>query len=111
MTEGAVIHTHATYSVLWSCVPGLNPDNCVPDHTPYLRMKLGDCGLIRYEKPGSQALFDAFAEGCGSKYGWILARHGLVTGGKDLMEAFGRSEELEESCKVAWMLRSAGIVV
>ena len=74
-------------------------------------MKLGDCGLIRYEKPGSQALFDAFAEGCGSKYGWILARHGLVTGGKDLMEAFGRSEELEESCKVAWMLRSAGIVV
>ena len=110
-TEGAVIHTHATYSVLWSCVPGLDPDNCVPDPTPYLRMKMGNCGLIPYEKPGSPALFEAFAERCGDKYGWILKRHGLVTDGKDLMEAFGRCEELEETCKVAWMLRSAGITV
>lgn len=107
--EGAVIHTHSTYSVLWSCVPGLDPDNCVPDHTPYLRMKMGSCGLISYEKPGSTELFDAFARGKGDKYGWLLSHHGLLTGGKDLTEAFGRSEELEESCKIAWMLRSAGI--
>ena len=32
------------------------------------------------------------------------------SGGKDLMEAFGRSEELEETCKVAWMARNAGLL-
>lgn len=108
-TEGAVIHTHATYSVLWSCVPGLDPADCVPDHTPYLRMKLGACGLISYQKPGSAELFEAFREESGDLEGWILSHHGPIVGGKDLMDAFGRSEELEESCKVAWMLRQAGI--
>lgn len=109
ISGGAVIHTHATFSVLWSCLPDLNPQDCVPDHTPYLRMKMGSCGLIPYEKPGSPALFEAFARGVDGKYGWLLSHHGLVTCGKDLMEAFGRSEELEESCKVAWMLREAGL--
>lgn len=107
--EGAVIHTHSTYSVLWSCIPGLDPEDCVPDHTPYLRMKMGACGLVPYEKPGSEQLFDAFRQSCSDHYGWLLAHHGLVTGGKNLLEAFGRSEELEESCKIAWMLRNAGL--
>lgn len=109
ISGGAVIHTHATWSVLWSCLPNLDPQDCVPDYTPYLKMKMGSCGLIPYEKPGSPALFEAFARGVNGKYGWLLSHHGLVTCGKDLMEAFGRSEELEESCKVAWMLRKAGL--
>ena len=58
--EGAVIHTHSTYAVLWSCVPGLDPKNYVPENTPYLKMQLGACGIISYEKPGSKELFDAF---------------------------------------------------
>lgn len=108
--DGAVIHTHATYSVLWSCIPDLDQDNCVPEITPYLRMKMGPCGLIPYEKPGSPELFAAFEQGCKDHYGWILTRHGLVCGGKDLMEAFSRSEELEETCKIAWMVRNAGLL-
>ena len=107
--EGAVIHTHSTYSVLWSCVPGLDSGDCVPDHTPYLRMKMGSCGLISYYKPGSQELFEAFRKESGDHTGWLLSHHGLVTGGKNLMDAFGKSEELEESCKIAWALRGAGI--
>ncbi len=109
VTEGAVIHTHSTYGVLWSCVPGIDPEDCVPDHTPYLRMKMGPCGLISYHKPGSKELFQAFAAESGDKTGWLLAHHGLIVGGSSLMDAFGKSEELEESCKIAWMLRSAGI--
>ena len=108
-TEGAVIHTHSTYAVLWSCVPGLDPKNCVPENTPYLKMQLGACGIIPYEKPGSKELFDAFRRESGDLNGWILSHHGPIVGGKDLMQAFGRSEELEESCKVAWMLRQAGL--
>ena len=107
---GAVIHLHSTYFVLWSCIPGLNPEDCVPEITPYLGMKMGPCGLIPYEKPGSEELFSTFERLAGDHYGWILSHHGLLTGGKDLMEAFGRSEELEETCKVAWMARNAGLL-
>ena len=105
--NAAVIHIHSTYAVLWSCLEGLDPENCVPDHTPYLRMKMGSCGLIGYEKPGSQELFDRFRKEAGEHTGWLLAHHGLIVGGKSLMDAFGKSEELEEACKVAWMLRQA----
>lgn len=108
--NGAVIHTHATYSVLWSCIPDLDADDCVPKITPYLDMKMGPCGLIPYEKPGSPELFAAFEQLAGDHYGWLLAHHGLLAGGKDLMQAFGRSEELEETCKVAWMARNAGLL-
>jgi ribulose-5-phosphate 4-epimerase/fuculose-1-phosphate aldolase len=106
--EGAVIHTHSTYSVLWSCMEGLDPKDAVPDIIPYLRMKLGSCGLISYHKPGTDELFKAFETESGDLDGWLFAHHGLLVGGKDLMQAFGRSEELEETCKIAWMLKGAG---
>jgi L-ribulose-5-phosphate 4-epimerase len=57
---GAVLHTHSTYSILWSFVPTASEQDCIPEHTPYLKMKLGTVGLIPYEMPGSDALVDAF---------------------------------------------------
>lgn len=105
---GAVIHIHSTYATLWSCLPHENETDCVPQYTPYLKMKLGTVGLIPYAKPGSQELFSAFEANMSKSDGWLLKNHGLVVGGKDLMDAFSCSEELEESCKLAWMLRGAG---
>ncbi len=105
---GAVIHIHSTYATLWSCLPHENEVDCVPQYTPYLKMKLGTVGLIPYAKPGSQELFDAFDAHINDSDGWLLRNHGLVVGGKDLMDAFACAEELEESCKIAWMLKDAG---
>ncbi|MBK5458801.1 class II aldolase/adducin family protein [Peribacillus sp. TH27] len=102
---GAVLHVHSTYSVLWSCVPGLNESDCMPDHTPYLKMKLGTVGLIPYEKPGSQELFNVFEKRVKANNGWLLSHHGPVVPGKDVMEAFFALEELEESAQIAWELR------
>lgn len=102
---GAVLHVHSTYSVLWSCLPGLNESDCMPDHTPYLKMKLGTVGLIPYEKPGSQELFNVFEKRVKDTDGWLLSHHGPVVPGKDVMEAFFALEELEESAHIAWELR------
>ena len=106
---GAVIHTHGTYAVLWSFVPAEEEADVIPQHTPYLNMKLGTVGMVPYEKPGSQALFDAFGERVMASDGYLLKQHGAVVPGKDLMDAFYRIEELEESAKIAWMLRAAGL--
>ena len=106
---GAVIHTHSRACVLWSFVPGLTERDCVPDHTPYLKMKLGTVGLIPYEKPGSQELFDAFRARVRDSDGFLLKQHGPVVPGRTVMDAFYCLEELEESAAVAWELYRAGI--
>lgn len=105
----AVIHTHSFYSTLWSCLEHKNVKDIIPSYTPYLKMKLGVIGLIPYEKPGSQLLFDVFAEGVNDSDGYILQNHGPVIGDKDLMSAFYCIEELEESARMAWMLRNEHI--
>ena len=106
---GAVIHTHSTFSVLWSFVPGLNESDCIPAHTPYLRMKLGTVGMIPYEKPGSEALFSAFRERVDFSDGFLLRQHGPIIPGADMMDAFYRIEEMEESARIAWELYRAGL--
>lgn len=106
---GAVIHTHGTYSVLWSFVPMADEDDCIPAHTPYLRMKLGKVCTVPYEKPGSQALFDAFEKRVAAGDGYLLKQHGAVVPGKDILDAFYCMEELKESARIAWELRNAGL--
>lgn len=103
----AVIHTHSPYSILWSFVPDLNETDCIPDHTPYLKMKLGTVGMIPYEKPGSQELFAAFRERAAASDGYLLKAHGPVVPGKSIMDAFYCLEELEESAHIAWELYRA----
>lgn len=105
---GAVVHTHGRYGVLWSCVPGLDREDCIPGVTPYLAMKLGKIRLIPYAKPGSQELFQALKERLDGN-GYLLERHGALVGEKELMDAFYGVEELEESACIAWQLRSAKI--
>ncbi|RSL32186.1 aldolase [Salibacterium salarium] len=104
----AVIHTHSFYSTLWSCLKHENEKDIVPSYTPYLRIKIGTIGLVPYGKPGSQKLFDYFAERVNDSDGYILKNHGPVIGDKDLVAAFYDLEELEESTKIAWELRNEG---
>lgn len=102
---GAVIHTHSFYSTIWSCLKHEKEEDCIPEYTPYLKMKLGTIGLIPYEKPGSEALFKAFKERIKKSDGYLLKNHGPVVCGKDLNNTFFALEELEESARVAWELR------
>lgn len=106
---GAVIHTHSTYSVLWSFAIGDEDRDCIPAHTPYLRMKLGSVGAVPYEQPGSEALFAAFRARVPWSDGFLLRQHGPVVPGASVMEAFYNLEELEESARIAWELRRAGM--
>ena len=106
---GAVIHTHSAYSVLWSFVPAEREEDCIPAHTPYLKMKLGTVGLVPYEKPGSEALFAAFRARVEASDGFLLKQHGPVVPGKTVMDAFYYLEELEESARIAWELYRAGM--
>jgi len=102
----AVIHTHSFYSTVWSCLKHENSNDIIPRYTPYLEMKVGKIGLIPYAPPGSKELFAAFADRVNLSAGYILANHGPIIAGKNLLEAFYGLEELEESAKFAWHLRA-----
>lgn len=101
----AVVHTHSTYATLWSCIDHENKTDCVPDITPYLKMKVGTIGLVPYEQPGTKELFDAFGACVESSDGFLLGHHGPIVGGCSMMDAFYGLEELEESCHIGWELR------
>lgn len=101
-TIQAVIHTHSFYSTIWSCMEHDNRVDCIPEYTPYLKMKVGTIGMVPYGKPGSDELFKYFKECVNHSDGFLLANHGPVVGGKSLFETFYGLEELEESARVAW---------
>lgn len=98
---GAIIHTHSFYSTIWSSINHKKEDDCIPQYTPYLRMKIGKIGLIDYAPPGSNELFELFRKKVTKSDGYLLKNHGPIVGHKNLMEAFYALEELEESAKIA----------
>jgi len=101
----AVIHTHSPYATLWSCLPHADGSAVIPPYTPYLQMKLGQVKLVPYAPPGSEALFAAFHAVQDEADGYLLQNHGPLVAGKDLMDAYCRLEELEDSARIAWELR------
>lgn len=108
-TTRAVIHTHAPYSTLWSCIPHDDPRNVIPRYTPYLEMKLGTVVEIPYAPPGSQELFSLMRERVGTERGYLLCNHGPIVAGRSLMNAFECLEELEQSAWLAWGAYSTGV--
>ncbi|MBG6147751.1 ribulose-5-phosphate 4-epimerase/fuculose-1-phosphate aldolase [Labrenzia sp. EL_142] len=102
---GAVIHLHGTYSVAFSCLPAENATDALPKLTAYSHMQCGCVALLPYFRPGDERLADAV--GTASKKHWtiLLAHHGPVVAGQTLKNAMYATEELEQTARLALMLR------
>ncbi|ONI46789.1 aldolase [Candidatus Epulonipiscium fishelsonii] len=98
----SIIHTNSFYSTLWSCRNHENKFDCVPEYTPYLKMKLGTIGVIPYAPPGSEELFKNFEKNIANSDGFLLSNNGPIVGGINLMDTFSKIEELEESCRLSY---------
>jgi ribulose-5-phosphate 4-epimerase/fuculose-1-phosphate aldolase len=105
---GAVAHLHSTYMTALSCCEGLNPDNVMQPFTPYYVMRVGKLPLIPYYKPGSVGIADELRKRAGKAKAFLLANHGPIATGPSLVEAVNNAEELEETAKLLFILRSAG---
>lgn len=102
----AVIHVHSTYAVLWSTLKHKNSQDVLDGPTPYLKLKAGRVQLVPYAPPGSGELFKEFKCCLGDTKAYLLSNHGPIVGGSDLMEAFFLAEELEETAKIMWLLKT-----
>jgi ribulose-5-phosphate 4-epimerase/fuculose-1-phosphate aldolase len=102
---GAVVHLHSTYATALSCLPDVDPDDCVPALTPYVVMRVGKVKLLRYVRPGDPSAGDQIRALGGAYAAVLLANHGPVVAGPDLAGAVYASEELEETARLAILMR------
>lgn len=104
-SAGAVVHLHSCHSVAWSMMPEIDPDNVLPPLTPYAIMKLGKVQLLPFLMPGDAAMGEALRSLGGKRSAVLLANHGPVVAGKDVEAACNAIEELEETAKLAIIMR------
>ncbi|WP_147125464.1 aldolase [Shimia ponticola] len=104
-SAGAVVHLHSCHSVALSMMPDVDPDNFLPALTPYAVMKLGKVKLLPFFLPGDPAMGDAVRGLAGKRSAVMLANHGPVVASKDVEAACNAIEELEDTARLAMMLR------
>lgn len=102
---GAVVHLHSCHSVAWSLMPEVDADNFLPPLTPYSIMKLGKVKLLPFFMPGDPAMGDAVRGLAGKRSAVMLANHGPVVAGKDVEAACNAIEELEDTARLAILMR------
>jgi len=98
----SVIHCHPLYCTALA-VRGERIRSAL---TPEGVILLGDVPLIGYFTPGSKKLSDAVAEHASNK-AMLMERHGAITQGRTLEEAFNRMEELEFQAKLQMLAGDA----
>ena len=104
-SAGAVVHLHSCHSVAWSMMPEADEDDFLPPLTPYAVMKLGRVKLLPFFLPGDPAMGEAVRGLAGKRSAVMLANHGPVVAGKDVEAACNAVEELEETARLAMILR------
>lgn len=104
-TAGAVVHLHSCHSVAWSMMQDVDADNFLPPMTPYAIMKLGKVKLLPFFRPGDPAMGEAVRGLAGKRSAVMLANHGPVVAGKDVEAACNAIEELEDTARLAMMMR------
>jgi len=87
----AVTHAHPPVATSFA-IAGISLDKAV---LPEAVVQLGTVPIAKYAKPGSQEVPDSIAPFCKDYNGVLLANHGALTWGGDIMEAFYRLESLE----------------
>lgn len=106
---GGIVHLHSTHSVAISCLDGIDADNCIPPLTAYYVMKIGRLPLAPYYRPGDPLLGDAIRALARRSSAMLLANHGPVVSAPTLEAAVYATEELEETAKLALLLRNEKI--
>jgi ribulose-5-phosphate 4-epimerase/fuculose-1-phosphate aldolase len=101
----AVVHLHSPYAAAFSCLDGLDAENCMPPITPYFLERIGCLPLAPYCKPGSPQIGEHIMRLMPGRKAVLLANHGPVVRGASLDDAVDNAEELEATARLFFILR------
>ncbi|OQX28519.1 MAG: aldolase [Spirochaeta sp. LUC14_002_19_P3] len=106
----AVIHLHSTYLTAMSCLADIADKTSVfKAFTPYVVMRVGKVPLIPYFHPGSDEIAESISAVVINHSAFLLANHGIIASGNSVDDACGNFEELEETAKLYFILKSHNI--
>jgi L-fuculose-phosphate aldolase len=98
---GAIVHAHPVYA----CVLAVAGDPLPVVLDEVLPVLGGPVAVASYVVSGDPRLGEAAVSALGDRHAVLLARHGTVTVGRDLAEAFYRLEVLERAAQVFVLAR------
>ncbi|WP_297420773.1 aldolase [Thermococcus sp.] len=101
---GAIAHLHPSYSIVAATL--LEERGSLPIVTPEAELYLREIPIAPFRPAGSEELAEVTADVLGGYDAVLMARHGIVTVGRSLREAFYKAELVEESAKLWYMMRS-----
>ena len=103
----AVVHAHPPTAIAWTIAqPNLRelPAECMSE----LILAVGRIPIIPYARPGTAQMGEALATFLPQHRVMILARHGALSWGEDLDEAYNGMERLEHSAQILKMALELG---
>lgn len=103
---GAMVHTHPSHCIAFTLI-----EHDLPIMFPDQAALVGRTAYIPYIIPTTDLLADAVAEKVVQASSILLGNHGLVTTGRNLREAYYRTQVVEESAKIYLSARAAGTPV
>jgi len=98
----AIVHCHPLNCVALAVKGAKMRCNLTPEGA----ILLGDVPMVGYYTPGSEELVEAVAEQ-GHARAMLMERHGALTQGRTIEEAYNRMEELEFQAKLQLMVGDA----
>ena len=103
---GAVVHAHLPYAT--ACT--LAGISLLEPILPEVVITLGGIPTAPYATPGSAAVPEAIREFIQEFDALLLSRHGAMTMGQDVMDAYNKMEKLEHTARVVLAARLQGPV-
>ena len=103
---GAAIHAHSTFATLWSCLEHPRPLDTIPARTPHLHARVGSVPIIPCPLPQDSDSPDALPLHMNGSMAYLLKNHGVIAGGRDITDAYYNLCQIEESAKLAWIMKS-----
>jgi L-fuculose-phosphate aldolase len=103
---GAVVHAHPPTATGFAVAGEGLPADVLPE----LTLVLGEVPLVPYARPGTSAVGNQVAPLVAGHESVLLANHGAVTWGPDLLTAQIRMESLEHAARILLAARAAGRV-
>ncbi|HPC35701.1 MAG TPA: class II aldolase/adducin family protein [Candidatus Marinimicrobia bacterium] len=100
----AVIHSHPPYATAWAVIGRGLTDPILPETI----VSVGQIPLIPYKPPSTQDLADIVADAAQKNDVLLLQNHGLVAVGKDLLDAYYKTERAEHVFRIMALAKLLG---
>jgi L-fuculose-phosphate aldolase len=100
----SVCHSHPPYATGFACA-GIPLDQCV---LPEVIIALGQIPLVEYGTPGTAEFYEPVVPLLEDYDAFLLANHGALTVGHDVLNAYHKMETLEHFAHIAYVANQVG---